>query len=390
MKYSDIVFPECVDASHGYHSKCRKNFLAMPKKYIEKYEELASEVNASPTSVAVTSTSFANISDSGNIEEGAESAQAMFLSVDREEEEISGQQGRSVHEDANSARNQRRAERICFFCDKHRKVYNHRILPLHSSVAGKLRNNICRIASAGTDREIEGKLDALNVNDTIYYHLPCRQMYLRKYVITRVTHNTDWHKKQKFHELTYSDICGFVETNIINNKECHLLQFLTDCYNEILENFYVEEFQYFDAKYTSQHLLEKLNKTFGDKIQVILIHQKKLIAPRDGCVIDDETFSRFHDFELLSRAALMLRKKILLTPKKPRQISDITGREWEIPKDLADFMQHLVCGIDSRTQKSSDCAGRVDSISQDIMYAVHHGRTKTSKHDFRNDAQKHS
>lgn len=43
-------------------------------------------------------------------------------------------------------------------------------------------------------------------------------------------------------------------------------------------------------------------------------------------------------------------------------------------------MQNLLCGIDSRTLKSSDCARKVNSISQDIIYAIHHGRMKTSKH----------
>lgn len=55
MKYSDIVFPDSVDDVHGYHSGCRKNFLAIPKKYIEKFEELQ---NTS----AAASTSFASIS----------------------------------------------------------------------------------------------------------------------------------------------------------------------------------------------------------------------------------------------------------------------------------------------------------------------------------------
>lgn len=68
MKYSDIVFPDCVDDVHGYHSGCRKNFLAIPKKYIEKYEELqntSTEENANPALVDAASTSFASVS--GNL-----------------------------------------------------------------------------------------------------------------------------------------------------------------------------------------------------------------------------------------------------------------------------------------------------------------------------------
>lgn len=288
-----------------------------------------------------------------------------------------------------SVYNQESGERICFFCDKSRKVYNYRAVPLHSSVVEKLRNDIFAIANECGDREIESKLETVSVNRAIYYHNPCKTMYFKKKNMKPAT-DTDWHKKQKFHELTYADICGFVEKNIINNKECHLLQFLTDCYNQILEKYYVQEFESFDVKYTSQHLLEKLEKTFNGKIQVMLIKNKKAIAPRHGCVIDDETFSRLEDFELLSRAAMLLRKKILLIAKKPLpttlKLSDIIAGECEIPKDLEDFMRNLLCGIDSRTLKSSDCARKVNSISQDIIYAIHHGKMKTSKHDSRNDA----
>ena len=69
----------------------------------------------------------------------------------------------------------------------------------------------------------------------------------------------------------------------------------------------------------------------------------------------------------------MLRKKVLLLAKKPLpktlKVSDIIAGECEIPKDLMDFMQNLICGIDSRTQKSWDCTRRIDSISQDVIYA---------------------
>lgn len=63
MKYNDIVLPDCVNDITGYHSACRKNFLAIPRKYIEKYDELQSlsiKMNAGPSSVA--STSSASIS----------------------------------------------------------------------------------------------------------------------------------------------------------------------------------------------------------------------------------------------------------------------------------------------------------------------------------------
>lgn len=77
MKFTDDNLKQCrdilrirVDDVHGYHSGCRKNFLAIPKKYIEKYEQLqnkSTEENANPTLVDAASTSFASTSGNLNI-----------------------------------------------------------------------------------------------------------------------------------------------------------------------------------------------------------------------------------------------------------------------------------------------------------------------------------
>lgn len=57
----------------------------------------------------------------------------------------------------------------------------------------------------------------------------------------------------------------------MNDKECHLLHFLTDCYNEFLGRHYVQKFKSYDVKYTLQDLLEKLQITYGNKTQSIII-----------------------------------------------------------------------------------------------------------------------
>ena len=65
LKYDDIVLPDCVDNVNGYHFGCRKNFLAIPKKYIEKYKQLedeCTEVNVNPALVTAALTSFASVS----------------------------------------------------------------------------------------------------------------------------------------------------------------------------------------------------------------------------------------------------------------------------------------------------------------------------------------
>lgn len=39
LKYCDVILPAEVTTVHGYHSNCRKNFLAIHKDYINNYKE---------------------------------------------------------------------------------------------------------------------------------------------------------------------------------------------------------------------------------------------------------------------------------------------------------------------------------------------------------------
>lgn len=94
------------------------------------------------------------------------------------------------------------------------------------------------------------------------------------------------------------------------------MQYLTDIYNEILDKLHNEEFGVNSVKYTSQQLLEKLQKTYADKIQIIILHKKKIIGPRDGCIIVEETYSRLEEDEFIARVALILRKKKITFIKK--------------------------------------------------------------------------
>lgn len=62
LKYSDVVFPDQLSDDVGYHATCRKNFMAMPKKYIDFYEERERRrrENCDPGAVASTSSAPAS------------------------------------------------------------------------------------------------------------------------------------------------------------------------------------------------------------------------------------------------------------------------------------------------------------------------------------------
>ncbi|KAK0073951.1 hypothetical protein PV325_002521 [Microctonus aethiopoides] len=57
MKYGDIVLPDHVTEFHGYHSVCCKNFMAITKKYQQKYDELQKFEESTKTPASFTSLS---------------------------------------------------------------------------------------------------------------------------------------------------------------------------------------------------------------------------------------------------------------------------------------------------------------------------------------------
>lgn len=59
---------------------------------------------------------------------------------------------------------------------------------------------------------------------------------------------------------------------------------------------------------------------------------------------------------------------------------DLIKGECKIPDSLTHFLRSLICGNNPRTLKSCNCSRKVDSIAQDLIYAVNSGKIKTSKH----------
>ena len=61
-------------------------------------------------------------------------------------------------------------------------------------------------------------------------------------------------------------------------------------------------------------------------------------------------------------------------------VLDLIKGGWEIPADVSQFLRKVICNNDPRTVNSCNCTCKVNSIVQDLIYAVSHGKIKTSKH----------
>lgn len=169
----------------------------------------------------------------------------------------------------------------------------------------------------------------------------------------------------------------------MENKKCYSLKYLVQKAKNILRELDPENYDSQESTLTTAYLLKKIKNKFGDDLQVVALGHKKMIAPKGVCVKDpEETFRKCEELELIERAALIMREKILSIKARPLSgnTTDSIKGEFEIPADVSEFFKSIICNHTPSTENSCDCADKVNSHVQDIIYAVSHGKVQTPKH----------
>lgn len=128
------------------------------------------------------------------------------------------------------------------------------------------------------------------------------------------------------------------------------------------------------------HLKDRLLKKFTKKINIISFKGQTLVKPFKGIVIKNE----IEKHNILEAAAQILHEEIRqVQPQKlPEQIKTnnlITG-ECKTPETLVHFYINLISGQNYRRRQNKKTARLAKSFSDDLIYAVHKGTIKLSKH----------
>lgn len=166
---------------------------------------------------------------------------------------------------------------------------------------------------------------------------------------------------------------------------CYLLVYLHELYVDSLEKIFEENSVEMNVTFTAHHLEEKIVKVFSKHVKFFTIRNKKIIAPKYLQAIDDTVFENLQTENILQKSALILRKLILGIEKKKIPSRNITAEhlisgEVSIPQPLLDFYFILLGGSRQKRRKNVKCARQVRSYCQDIIFGIHNGRLKTSKH----------
>lgn len=416
LKYSETILPDGKDDVRGYHVRCYKNFTAVQKKYLAEYTAVSSLPSSCANDktvegaepIAGTSSAGGSCGDTGVeserepepmvevifvpcesdgtphiLKHGPSTADTSGAGIVRPDDEGSHQAEDPI------ANEKTGLDDSCIFCAKGQKRVKMRTVPLHSFKTKESFNKLIESARVLNDIKLLTIIDGTDVkSSTFKYHTSCLLSYTNDASSTSENKSSDWHAIRHCHTVATRELFSFIGENVIKKKQCHSMSFLCDLYNRCLENFTQATLALpsssLSQSKTEERVQPKIEAEFGNQVQIIIMHKKKILAPSRGAVVDESTYSVIEDADLLQRAALILRDRVLKIKAKklPSRLSaqDLIDGECSIPDDVHEFYLTLLGGIRTRRRQSVDCSRKVKSLCYDIINAVQHGKIKTAKH----------
>ncbi|KAJ8685330.1 hypothetical protein QAD02_021123 [Eretmocerus hayati] len=379
LKYKETRLPSTVDDSHGYHASCLKNFSSLKRTYRDMFEREASLVQQSGVDGGETSSEMSMPSGSAPAEDPC-----VPSSSTEPEPSSSTDQQENVNLNVSNGEGD---TTVCIICNQPRKRANSSgYMTMHSSSEASLKGNLLQAAALEDDEEMVQKVEILTEDAVINYHNPCKTGYLRNYLKEygkNAKHPpSNWRVSRDAHANASRKIIEYVKEKVVDQKMSLMVDILIDVYVESYNNCLDDDEEMPAVK--PGVLIQKLMNGLMNEIQIVTFNKKKIVAPRDGCIINQETFSKLQENESIIKCALALRRLILSTPinKLPSDIKvdDLLKGECQVPHELSEFLKCLICGRDTKNKESSRYIRKANYCAQDIIYAVHRGKVLPSKH----------
>ena len=208
----------------------------------------------------------------------------------------------------------------------------------------------------------------------LLYHQACGSNYDSKYRLHLASNEekTDSQKKREISIMAFEDVCDYIEETVVEEKKPCSVEFLKQIYIDKLTS----ESNASESLFTASHLEEKLLKKMDKKIKIGTIGRKKIVMPFNASKLSDEDKEDLENREIISRGAMLLRKRILDLVEK----YDPKNGEFEIPADIIDFFKTILCGFDVEQRNSKEVTRLAESMAQDVIYAITDGKIKPKKH----------
>ncbi|XP_046608971.1 uncharacterized protein LOC124299714 isoform X2 [Neodiprion virginianus] len=360
LKYRDIILPSEYTES-GYHRVCYKS--------VSTESPTTSQPAPICESIDLQSATLQDISDvfEPEVSDNNFVSQDVNISTDN----IAGKNDNEV---------------VCIFCNKKKKKVRSRMLPLHAADVQQFKDSVKpNIESHKEFTDFSNKLDNFS-GSKIYYHTECRVDFNNKLSSLKATPSKkEWHYHREYHQTVFNEISTIIKEDVIKKGRCFLLVYLHESYIDLLEKIFQENSIQMTATFTAHHLEEKILKVFSKDIKFFTVRNKKILAPKYLEAIDDSVLDNLQQENILQKSALILRKIILQIEKIKLPTKNITSQhlisgEVSIPEELSDFYSTLLGGCNQKRKTGQKCSRLVRSYCQDVIFGVHDGRVKTSKH----------
>lgn len=403
LKYSDVILPrEYLDS--GYHRNCYKTFTALKKIYYNTETSKKIQTSQSPSqsikpslqqSMSQPSTSAydENICEDVGVDSAVQKVITQEFdqfTADSVAEEVVNESSESISLPLNTSIEEDTiavgSTDLCIYCNKYKKKYRSQQQDLRRTEKEKFASTIEQYSNVDNDeqKQIFNKLKQYS-GDIIYYHRICRTQFMNKLKsFVKKPVQTAWHIRRDIHQNVFEKISSLIEDNVINRGRCYFLSYLHKYYIDLFQNSCEENQEILDVTFTAQHLEDKIESNFRGRIQILQSKHKKIIAPQHISTVDDALFAHLKDEDTLQAAALILRREILNIKKEKLpenlRVQHLLKGECTIPQILTGFVGSVI-GSDACKRKNSDNQQRhVNSLSQDLIFMVHNGNIKTSKH----------
>lgn len=178
-----------------------------------------------------------------------------------------------------------------YFVKKTRKKHNGKAQSLHLCETKNFELSIKHYTNEMNDVSMQTKLSNIDfVAKEVKYHNICRVAYQNKHnqFHDSKKKNTDhlnfqkspWHINRNFYNIANLSVCDVIEQSIIKFKKMILLNVLHNEYLNLLCE--ISDGLFVDSSHTSQHLEDKLKRTFENKVKFeVLKYNKKIILHID-------------------------------------------------------------------------------------------------------------
>ena len=183
-------------------------------------------------------------------------------------------------------------------------------------------------------------------------------------------------KERTLHEDAINETKLYVQETLVENEGAEKLQSIFQRYLDALGTK--------ETPYTAQKLCEKLLKEFPDSLKTCKKTNKEGLILYNHLLENEQAIRRANfDENNLKETSFYLRKLILSSPKSelpvPLSVDALEVGQANKPDELIQFFSILYTGNTKQLDKEST-ERLVDSVTDDVIFAVSHGRTKPGKH----------